>query len=811
MHRTHGGVSLLLLPATAALLWIALGLPQRASTGLVLRGDRVEEVAREGPAARAGIRVGDRLVPDDPDAVWAHSTSGLTAGLRPDRPTRLTLRRGDRSLQVSLVPEHLPRGDFRLLALLLMVSCGFLLLASVVWSERRDALTRGFFLLCLAFAILVAPLPQWRSPAAALLYEALYTGITLFLPALFVHFFVLFPESSRPTGKLGAVVTASYALATLLYVMLLLPLTLPPPIRPALEPFVGGVETVAALWFAVGVLAAAGLFVRSFRAAGGTDARRRLRVALGGTLLGVAPLAGVIVARSVSPGTAVPGERLAVVATLLVPASFAWAIVVHRIFDVRVALRAVAFVGALALGGLATLVVSDWVASTRGPATADRVSAGALVTMVLGAALAGAGVSAFRPRTIGVLEKRVRRAAINGVESANHGARTLEDLLGDACRRIATDLRLAGCAAIELVAPRPRLLAATGGMTARIGPAFASAWENVGGVTAVDALDLEASDRDALDDAGVRWLLPIGEAPVRVVLLLGRRLAGAWLGTHEQRELERLAAHLDVAVENFELRREASTHVAFDRELREARSIQTRFLPRRIPVYPTLDCAAAAHSCEAVGGDYYDFIETGGRDFTIAVGDAAGHGVPAALLLAGVQARFRNEARLGLGPSALLAALNRQLVQLEQPEKFVGLLCARVDVRHARIGFANAGLTPPLVRRRGGRFEELMDGGVLLGVRAEAEYRDAWLDLARGDVAVLHTDGLTEAQRGDELFGTERVQEVLDRTAGRRASEILAALIAAVRAFADRPLDDLTVVVLKQITDPPAWGATRAA
>lgn len=809
MHRTHGGVSLLLLPATAALLWIALGLPQRASTGLVLRGDRVEEVAPQGPASRAGIRVGDRLVPADPGVVWAHSTSGLTAGLAPDRPSVLTIRRGERSLAVTLVPEHLPRGDFRLLAMLLMVACGFLLLASVVWSERRDALTRGFFLLCLAFAILVAPMPQWRSPAAAFLYEALYTGITLFLPALFIHFFVLFPESSRPTGWLGAIVTASYALATLLYVLLLLPLTLPAPLRPGLEPLVAGVETIAALWFAVGVLVAAGLFVRSFRATAGTDARRRLRVALAGTLLGVAPLAGAIVARSLWPGTPVPGERLAVVATLLVPASFAWAIVVHRIFDVRVALRAVAFVGALALGGVLTLVVSDRVASTRGLVTADRVSAGALVAMALGAAFAGATVSALRPRTIGAIEKPVRRAT--GIESgASGGAGTLEELLSDACRRIAADLRLAGCAALELGGPRPRLLAETQGMTPAIGPTFSAAAENAGGVTPVDALGLEAADHDALADAGVRWLVPVGPAPVRIVLLLGRRLAGSWLGTHEERELERLAAHLDVAVENFDLRREASTHVAYDRALREARSIQTRFLPRRIPVYPTLDCAAAAHSCEAVGGDYYDFIETGGRDFTIAVGDAAGHGVPAALLLAGVQARFRNEARLGLGPSALLAALNRQLVQLEQPEKFVGLLCARVDVRHARIGFANAGLTPPLVRRRDGRFEEVMDGGVLLGVRAEAEYRDAWLDLARGDVAVLHTDGLTEAQRVDELFGTERVQEVLDRHAGWSASEILAALIAAVRAFADRPLDDLTVVVLKQITDPPAWGARAA-
>jgi sigma-B regulation protein RsbU (phosphoserine phosphatase) len=309
--------------------------------------------------------------------------------------------------------------------------------------------------------------------------------------------------------------------------------------------------------------------------------------------------------------------------------------------------------------------------------------------------------------------------------------------------------------------------------------------------------------------SGVRWLLPVGE-PAEHVLLLGRRLAGSWLDRHEARELERFGDHLETALENVALRREASTHVAFDRELREARAIQAHLLPRRVPAYPTLDCAAAALSSEPVGGDYYDFVETRDREFTLAVGDAAGKGVPAALLLAGVQARFRSEARRGLSPSALLGALNGQLLQHEQPEKFVGLVCAHVDVRRGRIGFANAGLTPPIVRRRDGRFEELTSSGVLLGVRPDAAYAEDWVDLSAGDVAVLYTDGLTEAQQGDEMFGLDRVQEVLAREGGRRAANILAALLSEVRAFADHPLDDLTVVVLRQLTGPVSARARAA-
>jgi len=827
MRHRHGWLSFLLLPVTIALIWTALTLPDRAYTGFVLRGDRIEEVVAGSPAALAGLRPGDRLLSTNAHTAAARTSGALQSGLAPGTRVTLSIERDARERRVRLVPSHLPRGDFRLLVLLLMVAFGFVMLASVVWSERRDALTGQFYLLSLAFAILVSPHPQVSRPEWALAYEAAYAGITLFLPALFVHFFALFPDSARPGAAVGAGVRAGYALASLLFALTLASLLLPAHVTGAVEPALRAIEVAAALWFAGGVLAAAGLFVRSFWAAGSGDARRRLRVALGGTLLGVAPLVGVILARSLSPGTPVPGERLAVVLTLLVPASFAWAIAVHRIFDLRIALRAMAVVGTLALGGLVTLIASDRIASERGRAEADRVAATVLALMATGAAAAGRLASGLRPRApaLGGASGLAgpQRAAGRGhpaqpgpaqLGPAQPGPappRSREALLSAACRSLIEELRLTGCAAEDLSEPLPRRIAAAGSLaTTALGSGFAAALAGQRGAVALDQLALGAADRDALDLAGVRWVLAIGQSPLRAVLLFGGRFAGSWLARHELTELERFADHLEIALENLDLRREASTHVAFDREMREARSIQAHFLPRRVPAYPTLDCAAAAFNCESVGGDYYDFVETGERDFTIAVGDAAGKGVPAALLLAGVQARFRSEARRGLGPSELLRALNRQLVQLEQPEKFVGLLCARVDVRQGRIGLANAGLTPPLIRRRDGTLEEITAGGVLLGVRSDAAYRDSWLELARGDLAVLYTDGLTEARRGDEMFGVERVASVLASQAGRRASEVLAAVLAAVREFADQPLDDLTVVVLRQLIDPPR-AASRVA
>jgi serine phosphatase RsbU (regulator of sigma subunit) len=808
MHRGWSArmIAWLLLPAASVLACSALGVPGRPYTGLIVQSDRVAAVIAGSPADRAGILPGDRLAATGrpTDSGWL--ARELLADAAPGRPLLLERRAGDRRDRVWLAAEPLPDSERRMLAALLVVSSGFVLLAGLVWSERRDRLTRTFFLLCLAFAWLIAPLPQLRSAAFALVWRTAYSGITLFLPALFVHFFAMFPEPARWGGRLETRVRWGYGIAAVLFATALLE-PLGPSAFPGADVAFAALQVAAAVWFTLGLIVALALFGRSYFRARSADERRRLRVALAGTVLGAGPLAALILIRNLSPGTAVPGERWAVMLTLLVPASFAWAVVVHHIFDFRMALRAGSLALMLGAGGALAYLGGEWIALHRGAELGAEVEGLALASVPLVAGLAG-------PLSAWVRGLRARLPASSGVISivgsgADHPG-GLEPLLSTACGTLAAELRLDGCAALALEHGIARDAGHVGETTLPAGGTdLARALGDRAGVVGVDEVEGGAELAMALERGGVRWIVPVGESPRRALLLLGRRLAGAWLGQLEARELERFADHLAVALENRALRREASSHGALERELREAGAIQAHRLPRRAPVYPTLDCAAATLSCESVGGDYYDFVETAPRDFTLAVGDAAGKGVPAALVLAGVQARFRDEARRALSPGALLDVLNRELVGLDQPEKFMGLLCARIEVRGGRVWLANAGLTPPLVRRRDGRFEELTDGGVLLGVSVDATYPDVPVELGAGDLLLLCTDGLTEAQCGDELFGTDLVREVLDACPGRRAADVLEALLAAVRAFADRPLDDLTVVVLRQLTEP-ARGAGPA-
>lgn len=813
--------SLLVVPVAALLVASGLTTPARPYLGLTLRGELVAAVEPGAPAWRAGIRAGDHLhVPPsagDPLAGAVDPTAAARAGT----PLDLVRDRDGIHTPVRVHPDPLPPPERGMRVLLFAVACGFVLLGGWVWSERRDRLTSSFVLLCMLFAALLTPPPRLAWSWAALAYEIAYGAATLWLPAAAVRFFARFPEPSQTRHGEPRGIGASSVVASVLVLASLVAMGLRIAGLPAARTAYLALEIAASAWFVGGLAWATVLFARSYGRVRTLDARRRLRVAVAGTALGLLPLLAVVLLRTIDPGRAVPGERVAVVATLLVPAAFAWAIAVHRIFEFRLALRALGAVAiVVALGTLAFLVAAG--AASRFGAPIGDASGVALAVVGLVASAAGPLRAPVRRFAESVAASEAPPLVASLAREGLGRGGSAEAALTAACAAVRSTLRLDRCLAMARSGSGWGAGAVAAFATAgsdgshvpapEMGPGFAATLARAGGLLSVEDDRLGEPDRDALEGAGIQWMLPVGDGDPIAVLLLGRRLAGPWLDQAEIGELQRLAAQLALALENAALRTAAANHGAIDRELEQAGAMQTHLLPRRLPVHATLDCAAATLSAEPVGGDCYDVVEGNARGFTLVVGDARGHGVPAALLLAGVQARFRSVAARGEPPGAVLAALNHELAHRQSPDLFVGLLCARVDVRAARLELANGGLTPPVVCRAGGRIEVLTEGGLPLGVRDGARYPEIEIELEAGDVAVLHTDGLTEARRGDEMFGVDRVARVVAAQAHRRARDILDALLAEVRAFAEVPLDDLTVLVLKQLADPrrgprPAHGA----
>jgi GAF domain-containing protein len=390
-------------------------------------------------------------------------------------------------------------------------------------------------------------------------------------------------------------------------------------------------QGVAASYFALALLGALALFARSYLRAPSPDARRRLRVALLGTALGVAPVAAAVLVRNLLPQLALPGERWMPLTLVLIPASFAYAIAVHHIFDFRIALRfSVTYLSVAALIAALYLVAQPLL--RRGfPDMAPAQTAVSLAFLAALAALAGPvrpWLQRLTERLMPIEEEAPAAALLDGFQPPAPAG--IEQVLESAALALRQGLRLSGCGAVEFAPEGPRWIGWWGdghGDVPRFTPALHSALDARRGVVSLEDPDtvlLADEDRLALGEVGATLLVPLAAADeVRAALVLGQRLSGRWFSRRERHALHAFARQTSVALENAILHGADRRHGELRREMAAARHIQDHLLPLRPPVFPTLDCAGSTHSCEEVGGDYYDFVERSPRDLVFAVGDCA--------------------------------------------------------------------------------------------------------------------------------------------------------------------------------------------
>jgi sigma-B regulation protein RsbU (phosphoserine phosphatase) len=195
-----------------------------------------------------------------------------------------------------------------------------------------------------------------------------------------------------------------------------------------------------------------------------------------------------------------------------------------------------------------------------------------------------------------------------------------------------------------------------------------------------------------------------------------------------------------------------------DHELSLARDIQQGLLPPEPLDVPGFRVAGVAVASSEVGGDYYDFSGTAERAW-LAIGDVAGHGLSAALLMASMRTAVRLLLDTDTDPADVAARLDRVLLLESLPSQFVSAVLCVVDLRTGTLRYCNAGHHPPLHLSTDGT-AELIGGGRPLGILAGSEYRSREVTLAPGDVVVFYTDGLVEEPgRDGEEFGIGRLEE----------------------------------------------------
>jgi len=244
-------------------------------------------------------------------------------------------------------------------------------------------------------------------------------------------------------------------------------------------------------------------------------------------------------------------------------------------------------------------------------------------------------------------------------------------------------------------------------------------------------------------------------------------------------------------------------------EIEIAREVQDQLYPKTAPIVRTLRVSGLCQPARMVSGDYYDYQRFEPNLLAIAVGDVAGKGISAALLMASIQSALRMELRSSsmlplngtrLSTARMVSELNQQLYATTAPEKYATFFFSLYDELSGKLTYTNAGHLPPILFRK--EKSQLLDvNGTVMGAFPMSRYEESTLQMESGDLLVCYTDGITEPENAyGEMFGEERLMEVVSKNIDRDEGRIMELIMDAVRQWTGSPelQDDMTVLLARK-------------
>jgi len=277
-------------------------------------------------------------------------------------------------------------------------------------------------------------------------------------------------------------------------------------------------------------------------------------------------------------------------------------------------------------------------------------------------------------------------------------------------------------------------------------------------------------------------------------------------------QLAELGSSFNTMTENLErLIVVAKEKERLESELEIAREVQSQLFPKNVPDLKTLQLTGVCNPARVVSGDYYDFIRFD-DSLAFAIGDVAGKGISAALLMAAIQSTMRMQLTAGvpgvttngsphLSTAMMVSRLNKQLYANTAPEKYATFYFALYDEKTQTLTYTNAGHLPPILLRKGVP-ELLQVTGTVVGAFPFSRYDEKQVQLASGDVLVAYTDGIIEPENEyGEMFGEQRLSDLLSKNVDRDSPEIIARVMEAVGQWTGETAelqDDMTMLIARR-------------
>jgi serine phosphatase RsbU (regulator of sigma subunit) len=489
-------------------------------------------------------------------------------------------------------------------------------------------------------------------------------------------------------------------------------------------------------------------------------------------------------------------ETLDIVPTLVslvVPISFAAAILKYRLMNIDLLIRKTVVYAILSgaivvvylgmVGGLGTLLVN-----VAGLQNQTMVIASTLVVALL--------FVPVRNKLQTLVDRNLFRhkfdypEALRAITMETRMARDAGEFLASAAEKLQQALQ---SRALVIFAERQEEYVAT----AKIGVSDAVIGKLRVGRTFAEMLDrpFDPRRRSLPEDAGhamarIEAVLvsPIGS---RGFVALAPKLSGGEFDVEDVDFLRSAADQIGIGVDRIRMQVEEEDYA-------QARTIQQTLLPRELPRVERVDLSGVWQPARTMGGDYYDVLKLGEHELAICIGDVAGKGMPAALLMSGLQAAVRASA--SNSPRDLCERVRRVVVSSLSGGRFVTFFYATLDTSTMRLRWCNAGHNAPILARADGTIVRLTGGGpAFTRLFREHAYEEREIELVAGDRLVLFTDGVSEAtDAGGELFGEERIEELIADSRDLAAYELQQTIVDAASSFSGGELeDDLTLVVVR--------------
>jgi sigma-B regulation protein RsbU (phosphoserine phosphatase) len=300
---------------------------------------------------------------------------------------------------------------------------------------------------------------------------------------------------------------------------------------------------------------------------------------------------------------------------------------------------------------------------------------------------------------------------------------------------------------------------------------------------------------------GIEVIVPMQlQGQTKGLILLGKRINNHGYSESDIEFIYSIGSLAIISLENRRLFKEALAKQKMEEELEIARGIQRNLLPAKIPVYDSFDIAVMNITSQQVGGDYYDIIKLDDNTFCVAIADVSGKGVPAALLMANLQAFMKTTCGHGMQLEEATALINDLISENTSDGRFITFFWAILDNEKRSLNYVNAGHNHPLLIRDG-KIRKLDKGGIILGVmKTMLPYLSESIQLKKDDVIILFTDGITEAKnKFDEEYSDEKLEALAIESSGCSAKEIIEIIKKDVQTFAHGTAqsDDMTAVVIK--------------